>query len=52
MLMSKLFCLYKKPLPEEPSRLPWWRLVDDFCNFCMSDETEKVYRKLEEVVNA
>jgi len=25
---------------------------DDFRNFCMSEETEKVYRKLKEVVNA
>ena len=24
---------------------------DDFRNFCMSDETEKVYQKLEEVIN-
>jgi hypothetical protein len=23
---------------------------DDFRNFCMSDETEKVYQKLEEVI--
>jgi len=28
-----------------------WRMVDDFRNFCMSDETEKVYRKSEEVIN-
>ena len=25
---------------------------NDFRTFCMSDETEKVYRKLEEVINA
>ena len=28
----------------------WWKLVDEFRKFCMSDETEKVYRKLEEVI--
>jgi len=28
-----------------------WRLVNDFRNFCMSDETEKVYQRLEEVIN-
>jgi len=29
-----------------------WRLVDDFRNFCMCDETEKAYRKLEEVIGS
>ncbi|MCJ7713137.1 hypothetical protein MUO66_01575 [Candidatus Bathyarchaeota archaeon] len=28
-----------------------WRLVDEFRNFCMSDETEKVYQRLEEMIN-
>ena len=28
----------------------WWRLVDEFRNFCMCDETEKVYRELEEII--
>jgi len=28
----------------------WWRLVDEFRNFCMCEDTEKVYRKLEEVI--
>jgi len=41
---------FQNPLPEEPSRLLWWRLVDEFRNFCMSDDTEKVYQKLEEVI--
>ena len=26
----------------------WWRLLDDFRDFCISDETEKIYKKLEE----
>ena len=43
---KKLFNL----LVEEPSRLLWWRLVDDFRNFCMNDETEKIYQKLEETI--
>jgi len=34
------------------NRYTWWRLVDEFRNFCMSDDTKKVYRKLEEVINA
>ena len=29
----------------------WWRLVDDFRNFCMRDETEKVCHKLEEIIS-
>ena len=43
--MSKLFCFYKMH-----SRILWWKLVDDSRNFCMREETEKVYRKLEEVI--
>jgi len=46
--------IYKKPfnlLVEEPSRILWWRLVDDFRNFCISDETEEVYQDLKEVIN-
>ena len=29
----------------------WWRLVDEFRNFCMCDETKEVYHKLEEIIN-
>jgi len=32
------------------NRYTWWRQVDEFRNFCMRDETEKVYHKLEEVI--
>ena len=28
----------------------WWRLVNEFRNFCISDETDKVYRELEEAI--
>ena len=44
---------YKRPfnlLAKGSSRLLWWRQVDEFRNFCMSDETEKIYHKLEEVI--
>ena len=27
-----------------------WRLVDEFRNFCMNGETEKVYRELKEAM--
>jgi hypothetical protein len=46
---------HKKALQQNAKGLifiyKWWRLVDEFRNFCMSDETEKVYQKLEEVIN-
>ncbi len=29
----------------------WLPRQDDFRNFCLGDETEKVYRKLEEVIS-
>ena len=29
----------------------WGARQDDFRNFCMSDKTEKVYKKLEEVIS-
>jgi len=52
-----IFCLcqnqQKKPfnlLVEEPSRLLWWRIVDDFRNFCLSEDTEEVYKDLEEAI--
>jgi len=32
--------------------MSWLPRQDEFRNFCMSEETEKVYHKLEEVVNA
>ena len=28
----------------------WWSMVDEFRNFCMNNETEEVYQKLEEVI--
>ena len=31
--------------------MSWLPRQDDFRNFCMSDETEKVYRELEEVIS-
>ena len=31
--------------------MSWHPRQDDFRNFCMSDETEKVYRELEEIIN-
>jgi len=30
--------------------LSWLPRQDDFRNFCMSDEAEKVYQKLEKVI--
>jgi hypothetical protein len=42
----------KKPLSMEAKGLVIVRLPgqDEFRNFCMSDETEKVYHKLEEII--
>jgi hypothetical protein len=31
--------------------MSWLPRQDDYRTFCMSDETEKVYRKLEEIIN-
>jgi hypothetical protein len=31
--------------------MSWLPRQDDFRNFCISDETEKVYQKLEEVIS-
>jgi len=32
--------------------MSWLPRQNDFRTFCMSDETEKVYHKLEEIINA
>ena len=32
--------------------MSWLPGQNDYRTFCMSDETEKVYRRLEEVINA
>jgi len=32
--------------------MSWLPRQDEFRNFCMNDETEKVYHKLKEVINA
>jgi len=29
----------------------WLPRQDDYITFCMSDETEKVYQELEEIIN-
>ena len=34
------------------NRYTWWRLVDDFRNFCMCDETEKIHHKLEAAISS
>ena len=47
--------LYKQKSPSAKAKgLEMVRLPrqDDYRTFCMSDETEKVYQKLEEVVKA
>jgi len=31
--------------------MSWLPRQDEFRNFCMMDETEKVYRKLEEIIS-
>ena len=43
----------KKALQQKAKGLEIVRLPrqNDYRTFCMSDETEKVYRKLEEVIN-
>ena len=28
----------------------WWRLVDDFRNFCINGKTKKIYHQLEEAI--
>ncbi len=28
----------------------WWELLVDFRNFCMCDEMDKMYRRLEEII--
>jgi len=32
--------------------MSWLPRQNDYRTFCMSDETEKVYQKLEEIINA
>ena len=32
--------------------MSWLPGQDDFRNFCMSEETEKVYQELKEIINA
>jgi len=46
--------LQKRKSPSAKAKgleMVWLPGQDDFRTFCMSDETEKVYRKLEEVIN-
>jgi hypothetical protein len=35
----------------EGLRMSWLPRQDDFRNFCMREETEEVYRELEEVIS-
>jgi hypothetical protein len=52
-LITKVF-KNKKALQLNTKGLEMVRLPgqDEFRNFCMSDETKKVYRELEEIINA
>jgi hypothetical protein len=51
----KIFIKNKKPFSK---RLKGCKVLapqarqNDFRNFCISDDTEKVYQKLEEIINA
>jgi len=51
LLFNKIIYKIKKPFSKGQRagnvRLP---RQDDYRTFCMSDETEKVYRKLEEII--
>ena len=53
-IFYKSFFKQKSPLAKCKGLIfiyKWWRLLDDFRDFCINDETEKVYKKLEEVIN-
>ena len=46
--------LFKNKSPSANAKglkMSWLPRQDEFRNFCMGDETEKVYRELEEVIN-
>jgi hypothetical protein len=53
LLKVLLFSHNKKALQQNAKglKMSWLPRQDDFRNFCISDETEKVYHKLEELIS-
>jgi len=57
--LSKIFLFYKNNLLKNKAfqqnakglRIVWLPRQDEFRNFCVSGETEKVYHELEEIIN-
>ena len=48
----KIFIKNKSPSTNAKGlEIVWLPRQDEFRNFCMSEETEKVYQKLEEVIS-